>query len=257
MRPRSRAGGHGVGGEREDPARAVSPARGASDKARTGAIERPNPRARRLAARARRPVQSGRSHGRPPPETARQGLAVGLLALLLAGVVRLASGAQLEPADLVFNNGTEVQTLDPASVTGVPEGRVVRALFEGLVVKHPRTLEPLPGMAERWELSEDGRTWTFWIREGAEWTNGDPVTAEDFVYSFRRFLHPSTAAYYAYQLWYVRGARAYTRLPDELQFARELPGTRPSAAGYPARSPGMYALERRNTRCRNSRAAPL
>ena len=159
-----------------------------------------------------------------PPETARQGLAVGLLALLLAGAVRLASGAQLEPADLVFNNGTEVQTLDPASVTGVPEGRVVRALFEGLVVKHPRTLEPLPGMAERWELSEDGRTWTFWIRDGAEWTNGDPVTAEDFVYSFRRFLHPSTAAYYAYQLWYVRGARAYTRLPDELHFA-------PGAAG--------------------------
>jgi oligopeptide transport system substrate-binding protein len=154
------------------------------------------------------------------PESVRQGLAVGLLGLVLAGAVRLASGARLEPADLVFNNGTEVQTLDPASVTGVPEGRVVRALFEGLVVKHPRTLEPLPGMAERWELSEDGRTWTFWIREGAEWTNGDPVRAEDFVYSFRRFLHPSTAAYYAYQLWYVRGARAYTRLPDDLHYAK-------------------------------------
>jgi oligopeptide transport system substrate-binding protein len=140
----------------------------------------------------------------------RQLVAALLLLLVLAGTVALTRGAHLTPADFTFNNGTEVQTLDPATVTGVPEGRVIRALFEGLVVKHPRTLEPLPGMAESWEISEDGLTYTFHLREGARWSNGDPVTAEDFTYSWERFLNPKTAADYAYQLWYVKGAKAYT-----------------------------------------------
>jgi len=146
----------------------------------------------------------------------RQLVAVLLLLSLFAGALRLASGAQLEPADFTFNNGTEVQTLDPATVTGVPEGRVLRAIFEGLVVKHPETLAPVPGMAETWAVSEDGLTYTFHLREGALWSNGDPVTAEDFVFSYERFLNPATGAEYAYQLWYVKGARAYsTDVNDE------------------------------------------
>ena len=127
----------------------------------------------------------------------------------------LASGARLEPAEFTFNNGTEVSTLDPATVTGVPEGRVLRAIFEGLVIKHPRTLAPEPGVAESWEVSEDGLTYTFHLRSDALWSDGHPVTSEDFLYSFERFLNPRTAAYYAYQLWYVRGARAYTEQVDE------------------------------------------
>jgi oligopeptide transport system substrate-binding protein len=145
----------------------------------------------------------------------RQAAAVLLLAGVFAGALGLALGARLDEADFTFNNGTEVQTLDPATVTGVPEGRVIRALFEGLVIKHPRTLEPLPGMAESWELSSDGLTYTFHIRHGAVWTNGDPVTAHDFVFSWERFLNPETAADYAYQLWYVKGAKAYTTEVDE------------------------------------------
>ena len=137
-----------------------------------------------------------------------------LLGGAFAGVLSLAGSARLEPADLVFNNGTEVSTLDPAKVTGVPEGRIIKALFEGLVVKHPRTLEPLPGMAESWDVSEDGLTYTFHIREEARWTNGDPVTADDFVFSWERFLNPKTAAEYAYQLWYVVGAEDYTKQVD-------------------------------------------
>ncbi|HKX46902.1 MAG TPA: peptide ABC transporter substrate-binding protein, partial [Planctomycetota bacterium] len=145
--------------------------------------------------------------------------AMGLLrtagpAALLGGlglaVVLAARGARLERADFTFSNGTEITTLDPATVTGVPEGRILRAIFEGLTVKDPLTLEPLPGSAERWELSEDGRTYTFHLRHGARWTNGDPVTAHDFVYSWERMLNPNTGAEYAYQLWYVEGARAYT-----------------------------------------------
>lgn len=140
----------------------------------------------------------------------RQGVALVLVGGLLVVVLRALSAARIERADMVFNNSTEISTLDPATVTGVPEGRILRAIFEGLTIKDPETLEPLPGMAERWEVSPDGLTYTFHIRRGARWTNGDPVTAHDFVYSWQRFLDPRTAAEYAYQLWYVKGAEAYS-----------------------------------------------
>lgn len=148
-------------------------------------------------------------------DSARKVVAFLLLGAVFVGALSLARSARLEPADLVFNNGTEVSTLDPARVTGVPEGRIIKALFEGLVVKHPRTLEALPGMAESWEVSDDGLVYTFNIRPEARWTNDLPVTAHDFVFSWNRFLHPSTAAEYAYQLWYVVGAEAYTTEVDD------------------------------------------
>ncbi|MDP6519336.1 MAG: peptide ABC transporter substrate-binding protein [Planctomycetota bacterium] len=149
------------------------------------------------------------------PSRLRQALPYLLLALVLAGVMTLTRGARLQRADLVINNGTEVTTLDPATVTGVPEGRVIKSIFEGLCSKHPATLAPVPGMAQSWQISPDGLTYTFSIRRGARWSNADPVTAHDFVYSWERFLNPETAAEYAYQLWYVKGARAYTTTADE------------------------------------------
>lgn len=148
----------------------------------------------------------------------RQTLALALLATLGVLALVIASSATLKPADFSFNNGAEVSTLDPATVSGVPEGRIVRALFEGLCVKDPKTLEPLPGMAESWKVSEDGRTYTFQIRPDAVWTDGNPVTAYDFEYSWRRMLNPQTAAEYAYQLWYIRGAKQYTLMDDELEY---------------------------------------
>ncbi|MEZ6021726.1 MAG: peptide ABC transporter substrate-binding protein, partial [Planctomycetota bacterium] len=133
-----------------------------------------------------------------------------LLAVLLGGALALARGARLEPADFTFNNGTEVQSLDPAKVTGVPEGRVIRCLYEGLVIKDPKDLSPVPGVAKSWDISEDKKTYTFHLRDNASWSNGDPVTAQDFEWSMKRMLDPETAAEYAYQLWYVKGAKAYT-----------------------------------------------
>ena len=133
-----------------------------------------------------------------------------LLLGILAAAVYATRGARLKPADFVFNNATEVQTLDPATVTGIPEGRLIRMLFEGLLVLHPETLEPLPGSAESWQVSDDGLTYTFQIRKGANWSNGDPLTAADFLWSMERFLDPETAAQYAYMLWYVEGAEAFT-----------------------------------------------
>ena len=83
----------------------------------------------------------------------------------------------------MWNNDAEPETLDPALMTGVTEGNVALALFEGLTTHHPRTLHPLPGVATRWEVSGDGLVYTFHLRKDAKWSNGDPVTAEDFRWS--------------------------------------------------------------------------
>ena len=136
--------------------------------------------------------------------------ALALLGCLFVGALSLAGRARLDRADFAFNNGSEVATLDPAHSLGILEGRVIRCLYEGLVIKHPKTLEPIPGMARSWEQSPDGLRLTFHLREDAVWTNGDRVTAHDFVFSFERFLHPETAANYSHLLWYVRGARAFS-----------------------------------------------
>lgn len=133
------------------------------------------------------------------------------LALLLAApglVLALARRARFERADFAFNNGSEITTLDPATVSGQAEGRVVGALFEGLTLKDPRTLEPLPGVAESWPSTPDGRTITFHLR-AARWSNGDALTAEDFRFAWRRLLEPETAAPYGHLLTCVRGARAF------------------------------------------------
>jgi oligopeptide transport system substrate-binding protein len=94
-------------------------------------------------------------------------------------------------------------------VTGVPENHLIRALFEGLAVKNPYTLEPEPGVAERWEFSEDRRQITFHINPEARWSNGDPVTAEDYVWSWMRALHPKTGNLYSYMLFPVKNAEAF------------------------------------------------
>jgi oligopeptide transport system substrate-binding protein len=144
------------------------------------------------------------------PARARRLLLVGLAAPPLALWAWASQRAQLPRADLTLINGAEVQSLDPAQVTGIPEGRVVRALFEGLTIKDPETLAPLPAAAERWEVSPDGLRYLFWLRPKARWSNGDPLRAADFVFAWQRLLEPRTAAEYAYQLWCVRGARAYS-----------------------------------------------
>jgi oligopeptide transport system substrate-binding protein len=110
---------------------------------------------------------------------------------------------------LHYGNGTEPQGLDPHVVTGVPENHLIRALFEGLAVKNPHTLEPEPGVAERWEFSEDGRVLTFYIRDNALWSNGESITAEDYVWSWERALDPAMGNLYAYMLYPLVNAEAF------------------------------------------------
>lgn len=117
-------------------------------------------------------------------------------------------GPQEPKADLVLINGTEPESLDPAICTGQPDGRVVVGLFEGLMRMDPKTAEPIPGIAERWQISEDGKTYQFFLRSNALWSTGEPITAEDVVYSWRRVVDPATAADYAGQLYYVKNGEA-------------------------------------------------
>ncbi|MCY2960766.1 MAG: peptide ABC transporter substrate-binding protein [Planctomycetota bacterium] len=151
----------------------------------------------------------------------RQSLILVAAILATAGAFSL-SRARFERADAAYCNGAEPSSLDPQQVTGVPEIRLVRALYEGLVIRDPRTGVPIPGMAESWTTSADGRTWTFRIRAGSLWTDGREVTAHDFAFSWQRLLDPRTGAQYADLLDCVRGARAWaTTVGDDGAPARK------------------------------------
>ena len=110
-----------------------------------------------------------------------------------------------------YGNGSEPQGLDPHVVTGVPENHIIRALFEGLAVKNPYTLEPEPGVAESWDISDDGRVVTFHINPQARWSNGDPMTAHDYVWSWKRLLSPTLGGEYSYMLYPVKNAQAFNK----------------------------------------------
>jgi oligopeptide transport system substrate-binding protein len=114
----------------------------------------------------------------------------------------------MDRADLVFINGAEPELLDPALVTAQATSRVAYALFEGLVI-FDQEAKIQAGVAQRWEVSADGLDYTFHLRPNARWSNGDSVTAADFVYSWRRALLPETGAEYASQLYPIANAEAF------------------------------------------------
>jgi len=110
---------------------------------------------------------------------------------------------------LYWGNGTEPQSLDPQIATGVPEHHVISAVMEGLVLKDRKTLEPRPGVAEAWDISDDGRVYTFYLRENAKWSNGDAHTAQDYVWSWWRALQTTLGNQYAYMLFPIKNAKRY------------------------------------------------
>ncbi len=112
---------------------------------------------------------------------------------------------------LYLGNGQEPQDLDPHTVTGVSEQRIISALMEGLVTENPKTLKPEPGVAKSWKVSDNGLVYTFDLRKNAKWSNGDPVTAEDFVFSFKRILTPALGAQNAYMLYCMKNAEAFNK----------------------------------------------
>ncbi len=108
-----------------------------------------------------------------------------------------------------YVSGSEPESLDPQVPTGQPEARVLMAFYDGLVEYHPKTMDPIPAIAESWEPSPDGTEYTFHLRKNAKFSNGEPITAKDFVYTFRRALSPELAAQNAYLSYYIKYAEAY------------------------------------------------
>jgi oligopeptide transport system substrate-binding protein len=140
----------------------------------------------------------------------------------------LTKSGTLPPNTLLFGNGTEPQDIDPQIVTGVPEHKILMALFEGLVTENPKDLGPEPGCAEKWEISPDGLVYTFHLRADLKWSDGTPLTAGTFIRSFQRMLTPSLAAEYSYLLHFVKNAKDYNegKLKDFSQVGFKAPDDR-------------------------------
>jgi len=124
--------------------------------------------------------------------------------ILISGCVR-----REPPADITIINTAEPETLDPALLTGIPEMRVAIGIFEGLTQLDPKTARPIPGLAESWEISPDGKNYTFHLRTNLVWSTGEPITADDVVYSWIRALNPATASDYAGVLYYLKNAEDF------------------------------------------------
>jgi oligopeptide transport system substrate-binding protein len=110
---------------------------------------------------------------------------------------------------LRYISGAEPESIDPQVSSGQPEARIDIALYEGLVEYHPKTMEPIPGVAERWVTNGDGSEFVFFLRKNARFSNGDPITARDFAYTVRRGLRPELASRVAYLAWDIKYAEAF------------------------------------------------
>lgn len=125
------------------------------------------------------------------------------IAIILLGAVAVVWQYSITPAPpaadaSVLHRGllTDPEAVDPHKARSTQAGDILRDLYEGLL-SHSATGELVPGVAEEWTISDDGLTYTFTLREDARWSNGDPVTADDFVFSLQRLVDPETAAFYS------------------------------------------------------------
>ncbi len=146
----------------------------------------------------------------------RIGLSLVLAALSLAACSASAKnglyfGKTTPPAGQVLRyvTGSEPESLDPQVSSGQPEARIYMAIFEGLTDYDPKNMQPIPAIAERWDVNNDSSEFTFHLRRNARWSNGDPITAQDFVYSMRRALSPELASRSANLAYYIKYAQAY------------------------------------------------
>jgi oligopeptide transport system substrate-binding protein len=146
------------------------------------------------------------------------------LKTLLAAAILAASGVAAS-AQIVYHRGNDAnpETLDPHKTSTVAEAHILRDLYQGLVTE-AADASIVPGVATDWAVSEDGLTYTFNLRQDARWSNGDPVTANDFVFALRRIMTPDTGAKYANVLYPIAGAEAVNKgeaQPDTLGVAAE------------------------------------
>lgn len=140
-------------------------------------------------------------------------LVLGITAFVLSGGEPVAARKNT----VVFANADELKTLDPGKMSWANDIRTAMGLWEGLTAYHPKTLEILPGVAERWDVSPDAKTYTFHLRKNAKWSNGDPVTAHDFLFAWQRVLTPATGADYITLLQHIKGATDFTTALEKNQ----------------------------------------
>ncbi|MGS0744543.1 peptide ABC transporter substrate-binding protein [Syntrophomonas erecta subsp. sporosyntropha] len=133
-------------------------------------------------------------------------LILSLLAILVAGCG--GGGKTGEEKVVRYNHGQEPETIDPIQNTSTDGGTIAAAVFEGLTALDADN-KSIPGVAENWDISPDGMTYTFHLRKDAKWSDGKPVTAKDFAYSWQRALDPNTKAEYAYQLFYIKNGEEF------------------------------------------------
>jgi oligopeptide transport system substrate-binding protein len=141
------------------------------------------------------------------------GLLVVLGFLTAGGCARRETPADagIKSHTLLLGNGAEPEDLDPQVVTAYTDQNILLALFEGLTAIDEKTSQAVPAAAQSWDVSADGLTWTFHLRGGLHWSNGDQLTADDFVQSWVRILSPTFAAEYAYLLYPIRNAEAFNQ----------------------------------------------
>ena len=145
----------------------------------------------------------------------RNAVLIAVIASILTGCSTQASskyfGQTVAPTGNVLRyvTGSEPESLDPALPNGQPEARILMALYDALIEYHPKTLEPIPGVAESWEVKEGGTEYIFHLRKDARFSNGDPITANDFVYTIRRGFSPELASRNASLGYYIKYSEAY------------------------------------------------
>ena len=135
------------------------------------------------------------------------------------------SGSGGDGNTITVNWGTEPPSLDPGLATDTTSSNILLNIMDPLV-KLGDNLEPVPSLAESWQLSDGGKTVTFKLRTDGRWTNGDPVTANDFEYSWKRTMSPELAADYAYQFSGIVGADAYTSCKSNCDALRDKVGVK-------------------------------
>jgi oligopeptide transport system substrate-binding protein len=136
---------------------------------------------------------------------------IGSMVLALFGCERRETPVEagIRTQTLLYGNGAEPADLDPEATVAFVDSQIEYALFEGLTKIDDKTSVPVAAAAESWDVSADGKVYTFHLRSNGRWSNGDPVTADDFVYSFHRILTPSFGALYSYMLWPIKNAEAF------------------------------------------------
>jgi oligopeptide transport system substrate-binding protein len=140
-------------------------------------------------------------------------IAVIVLMLSFAGCgTKQAPAPAVQPKVIRYNVGADFRSLDPQLIADTTSSAAAYQLFDGLVRQGAGGIQP--AVAERWDVSDHGNRYTFYLRENAKWSNGDPVTAGDFVYAWTRGLDPATGSQYAHQLYYIKGGRTLNQAKD-------------------------------------------